>query len=63
MKVRVDLAACEANGVCVKLCPEVFELDEDDVLHIKLPEVPAEHEERVRRAVAKCPKQALSIED
>lgn len=63
MKVRVDLEACEANGVCVKLCPAVFELDEDDVLQIKLAEISAEHEERVRRAVAKCPKQALSLEE
>lgn len=63
MKVRVDLEACESNGVCVKLCPDVFELDDEDVLHIKVDEVPAEHEERVRRAVAKCPKQALRVEE
>lgn len=63
MKVRVDREACEANGVCVKLCPEVFELDPDDVLHIKIDVVPEMHHERVRRAVAKCPKQALRIEE
>lgn len=63
MKVRVDHEACEGNGVCVRLCPDVFELDDEDVLRIKLSPVPPEHEERVRRAVAKCPKQALSLED
>ncbi len=61
MRVRVDSEICEANGVCAKLCASVFELDDEDVLHVKVAEIPAEHLERVRRAVAKCPKQALSL--
>ena len=63
MKIRVDRESCEANGVCVKLSPDDFELDDEDVLHVRVNEVPPEREERVRRAVAKCPKQALSIEE
>lgn len=62
MKVTVDLDACEAHGRCTKLCPEVFELDEDDVLHIRVDNIPEEHLERVRIAVERCPKQALALE-
>lgn len=63
MRVRVDHLACEANGVCEDIASEVFHLREDDVLELLQPDPPAELEDDVRRAVASCPKAALSIED
>lgn len=61
MKVVVDREVCEAQSVCEKLCREVFRIDADDVLRIQVSEVPPEHVEKVREAVQRCPKQALSI--
>lgn len=61
MRVEVDRDICEANGVCVGLAPQVFELDDEDDLHIRNGEVPKELEARVREAVRRCPKQALRI--
>jgi ferredoxin len=61
MEVRVDPLVCEANGVCEGLAPEVFELDDDDVLHILQPNPPADLAARVRHAVRSCPKAALSV--
>ncbi|WP_067820057.1 ferredoxin [Nocardia inohanensis] len=61
MKVTVDLDQCEANGICVGYAPDVFELDDDDQLHIIGQEVPAELEDDVRDAVLQCPKAALKI--
>jgi ferredoxin len=63
MKVKVDELVCEANAVCVGLAPEVFDVDEEDRLHILLPEVPREMADRVRHAVRSCPKAALSLEE
>lgn len=63
MKVTVDELVCEANGVCVGLAPEVFELDDEDRLHILLPEPPPEARDRVRHAVRSCPKAALALEE
>ncbi|MFI6919511.1 ferredoxin [Nonomuraea spiralis] len=63
MKVKVDELVCEANAVCMGLAPEVFDLDDDDQLHILLPEPPPEMQDRVRSAVRSCPKAALSLED
>ncbi|GAA0920927.1 ferredoxin [Nonomuraea longicatena] len=63
MKVKVDELVCEANAVCVGLAPEVFDVDEEDQLHILLPEVPQEMADRVRHAVRSCPKAALSLEE
>jgi ferredoxin len=63
MKVKIDDLVCEANGVCMGLAPEVFELDDDDQLHILLPEPPPQLLDKVRHAVRSCPKAALSLED
>ncbi len=63
MRVRVDLDACEANGVCVGLAPEVFELDDDDNLHVLADDVPADLLGTVRLAVRSCPKAALRLAD
>jgi ferredoxin len=63
MEVRVDPLVCEANGVCVGLVPEVFELDDDDNLEILQPNPPAGLGDKVRHAVRSCPKAALSFEE
>ncbi|AXK86727.1 ferredoxin [Nocardia farcinica] len=61
MKVSVDLDQCEANGICVGFAPDVFELDDDDQLHILADEVPADRRAEVEDAVAQCPKAALKL--
>ncbi|GAA2362478.1 ferredoxin [Nonomuraea africana] len=63
MRIKVDDLVCEANAVCMGLVPEVFEVDDDDQLHILLPEPPPEMLDRVRHAVRSCPKAALSLEE
>ena len=63
MKVSVNLDVCEANAVCVGLAPDVFELDDDDVLHVLLASPPPDREAVVRQAAAMCPKQAITVTD
>ena len=63
MRVTVDPDLCEANSVCANLVPQVFDLDDDDVLHISAGEVPADLAGKVRLAVQSCPKMALSLEE
>ncbi|MGH3170674.1 MAG: ferredoxin [Trebonia sp.] len=65
MKVTVDTTICEANGVCAGLVPEVFDLDDEDELHIltRAGEVPPGLENGVREAVRSCPRMALSLEE
>jgi ferredoxin len=63
MKVIADYEVCEANAICAGLAPEVFDVDDDDNLHILLPSPPAEVLDRVRHAVRSCPKAALSLEE
>jgi ferredoxin len=61
MKVTVDPDLCEADALCVAAAPEVFDLIDDDVVDIHLPEPPPEMESAVAEAVIACPKQALRI--
>lgn len=63
VKIKVDYLVCEANAVCMGLAPDVFEVDDEDNLHVLLPEPPPEMQDRVRHAVRSCPKAALSVED
>jgi ferredoxin len=62
MKIIVDYDLCEANAVCMKVCPEVFRVDENDNLHL-ITETPDEKlRARVEEAVRRCPRQALKLE-
>lgn len=63
MRVEVDRDACEANAVCAGLVPEVFEVDDEDVMHIKVDDIPPSLADAVRHAVRSCPKAALSLNE
>ena len=60
MEVRVDRDLCEANAVCCGLAPTVFDLDDDEQLVIATT-IAADDEDRVRKAVERCPKNALAV--
>lgn len=64
MRVVVDELRCDAHGVCVSVCPEVFDLhDEDDVVRV-IDEHPDESlREALTKAVQQCPKAAITIEE
>jgi ferredoxin len=61
MKVVVDFDLCESNAVCMDVCPEVFKVDEDDVLHILIENPPERLRKQVEEAVRLCPRQAISL--
>jgi len=63
MKVRVDAGVCAGFGVCLGLCPEVFELHDDGYAIVRVDEVPQELEEAVRKAVSQCPSRAISLSE
>jgi ferredoxin len=63
MKAAVDKDLCMGCGVCVDLCPEVFEMDEDNKAEVKATPVPPEAEDSCREAAEQCPSEAIKIED
>ncbi|RPH43956.1 MAG: ferredoxin [Desulfobulbaceae bacterium] len=55
---------CMGDRNCNKLCPEVFEYDEDKLLSIvKFDVIPAHLEDIVRRAARECGAEAITIEE
>ncbi len=60
--IKVDFDACEANALCEAFAPEVFEVDDDDMLHLHTEDVTDENRENVERAVAACPRAAIRLE-
>lgn len=63
MKVRVDNDLCAGFGICVGICPEVFQLHDDGYAAVLVDVVPPELEDLVQRAVSQCPAQAISLVD
>ena len=63
MKVKIDYDLCMGDRNCNKVCPEVFEYDEDQLIsRIIVDEVPEHLEERVRKAADECVPGAIIIE-
>jgi len=63
MRVVVNMSQCESNGLCMGVAPEVFLLDDDDLL-VVLDETPDESlRDKIAEAVRICPKQAISVEE
>jgi len=52
LKVVVDFDLCEANARCMEVCPEVFRVDDDDVLHILIERPPASMRAKLEEARA-----------
>ena len=60
MKVAVDEALCSGCGLCVDICPEVFELG-DETARVINANPGADLAEKVTEAEQGCPSGAISI--
>jgi ferredoxin len=62
MKIVVDWALCDGNGVCSVEAPDIFELNDDDELVVLREQVDGALETQAAAAVRVCPKRALRLE-
>ncbi|MEB2283852.1 MAG: ferredoxin [Polyangiaceae bacterium UTPRO1] len=63
MRIIVDHALCEGNAVCVRVAPEIFAVGDDDLVRVLVADPPASQRANIEAAVARCPRQALSLRD
>ncbi len=63
MKVKVDHELCSGDAICAEICPEVFQMNDDDLAEVIVDEVPEDLEDDVREAVESCPEGCISIEE
>ncbi len=61
MKVHVDYDLCEGNALCMKVCPEVFVVGDDDRARLLVERPSEELRAKVEEAVRRCPRQAISM--
>ena len=62
MRVLIDAEACVGDGMCVEICPEVFEMS-GEVARVRMEEVPVDLQEKCREAAAECVTEAIIIEE
>ena len=64
MKVKIDYDLCMGDRNCNKVCPEVFQYDEDQMVsRVLVDEVPKYLEARVRQAADECAPRAVIVEE
>lgn len=63
MRVVVDYDQCDSNGLCAVVAPEIFELDDDDVLQVRAPHPEAGQWPQADEAARACPKLAITLVD
>ena len=62
MKIKIDPDLCTGDEICVQMCPEVFEMEDDKAIVLQ-EEVPEELQDSVREAADSCPSEAIIIEE
>ncbi len=64
MKARIDYDLCMGDKNCNKVCPEVFEYDQDQFLsRVIVDEIPEHLQDAVRKAARECAPGAIIIEE
>ncbi len=59
MTIKVDKGKCIGCGLCISLCPEIFEMGDDGKSQVKNQEGKCE---KLQEVVGSCPAGAISIE-
>jgi ferredoxin len=59
----VDRSQCQSHGQCVRIAPDLFELDDDGYSRVRVADVPPERRADVVDAVHCCPEEAIRITD
>lgn len=62
MRAKVDADLCTGAAICESICPEVFEVGDDNVAKVLVADIDASVETQVREAAAQCPTQAIFVE-
>jgi len=64
MKAKIDYDLCMGDKNCNKVCPEVFQYDEDQLVsRVLLDEIPEKYQDLVRKAAKECAPGAIIVEE
>ncbi|MDD5504340.1 MAG: ferredoxin [Candidatus Omnitrophica bacterium] len=57
--ISIDESLCTGCGLCASMCPEKFEVGDDNVAHVKGGSCDCD----INEAASSCPMEAIKIED
>ncbi len=63
VRVSVDPEKCMGCGVCESICPEVFQMGDDNIAKVLQDPVPEALEDSAREAAESCPEEAIQVEE
>lgn len=62
-RIQADMDLCQGYGNCVIDAEDVFDVDDDGIVIVLRPTVPADERKRIEAAVRSCPVAALSLSE
>ena len=63
IKTSIDWDKCEGNGVCARVAPEIFSVDDEGNSDVLMEEVPENLRNKAMLAMRGCPTGAVSVKD
>lgn len=63
MKTTVDQDTCISCGVCISMCPDIYQFNDDEKSEPIVDEIPNELEDDAIAARDSCPVDAIDIEE
>jgi ferredoxin len=61
VKIAASRELCKGHGQCELFAPDVFEVDDDALVTLKVTEIGPDQEKAVEEAISHCPESALKL--
>lgn len=62
MKAFIDRDACIGCELCASICPEVFEMDDENIAVVIVDSIAEDLKDSAQEAADSCPTDAITIE-
>lgn len=61
MEIDVNLAACEGHGLCAQVAPQVYEIDDEGYVRVRMAVISSGLEGAAAAGARVCPVAALTV--
>lgn len=62
MEIAINRPACEGHGLCEQTAPEIYELDDEGYVRLRVLSISPENEASAEAGARVCPVAALTIQ-